>query len=92
MAYAHRHQNFNLSAVGYGATANRLESLWPAVEQHLDGLYISFETGTGREYLERAFPGATLTRLQQLKAQYDPSQLFNGNFNIPPLTAENAGS
>jgi len=89
-AYAHRHQNFNLSAVGYGKVANRLDSLWPAVEQHLDGLYISFETGTGRDYLEKAFPGETLTRLQRLKAEYDPGELFNANFPIPPLRAEAA--
>lgn len=84
MAYGHRHQNFNLSAVGYGATAQRLETLWPAVDKYLDGLYLSFETGTGRALLEKAFPGQTLDRLQRLKAEYDPHQLFDQNFPIPP--------
>lgn len=85
MAYAHRHQNFCLSAGGHGATAGRLDSLWPALQNELDGLYISFETATEREHLERAFPGRTLQRLQRLKAKYDPTELFNANFNIPPL-------
>ncbi|MCR6671583.1 LLM class flavin-dependent oxidoreductase [Devosia ginsengisoli] len=84
MAYAHRHQNFALSVGAHGSATERLESLWPALQNELDGLYISFETATGREHLERAFPGRTLQRLRGLKAQYDPTELFNANFNIPP--------
>lgn len=84
-AYAHRHQNFVLSAGGHGATTGRLDSLWPALQNELDGLYISFETATEREHLDRAFPGPTLDRLRRLKEQYDPTELFSANFNIPPL-------
>lgn len=86
-AYAHRHQNFCLNAGGSGSVAERLESLWPALEAHLDGLYLSFETGSERSHLERAFPGKTLERLRALKAEYDPKGLFNSNFPIPPAEA-----
>lgn len=90
MAYAHRHQNFSLNASGYGPTAQRLESLWPAVAAQLDGLYLNFETGTERDLLDKAFPGKTLDRLRLLKAEYDPGGLFNANFPIPPASREAA--
>jgi len=85
-AYAHRHQNFSLNATAYGPTVQRLDRLWPALEAHLDGLYLNFETRMGPEHLERAYPAETLARLRALKAQYDPAELFNTNFNIPPGT------
>jgi hypothetical protein len=86
-AYAHRHQAFSLLATTSDALAPRLEALLAPMKPAMDGLYISFETGIGRDYLEAAFPGATLDRLQRLKAEYDPGEMFNANFNIPPLRA-----
>jgi Berberine and berberine like len=49
-------------------------------------LYLSFDTDQRPERLNEAFPGQTLTRLRQLKARYDPSNVFNQNFPIPPAT------
>jgi FAD/FMN-containing dehydrogenase len=31
-----------------------------------------------------AFPEPVLTRLRRLKAEWDPYEVFNQNFNIPP--------
>ncbi len=86
-AYAHRHQAFSLLATTSDGLAPRLEALMAPMKPALDGLYISFETGIGRDYLEAAFPGETLERLQRLKAEYDPAEMFNANFNVPPLAA-----
>jgi FAD/FMN-containing dehydrogenase len=33
--------------------------------------------------LHDAFPGPTLTRLRELKAVYDPQNVFNQNFPLP---------
>jgi FAD/FMN-containing dehydrogenase len=33
----------------------------------------------------RAFPGPTLTRLRELKAVYDPQNVFNQNFPLDPV-------
>ncbi|ETK37635.1 LLM class flavin-dependent oxidoreductase [Microbispora sp. ATCC PTA-5024] len=81
-AYAHRHQNFSLSSVG-GRQAAFLRH-WDALRPHLDGLYLNFETDTRPERLHDAFPGETLTRLRRIKARYDPGNVFDQNFPIPP--------
>jgi Berberine and berberine like len=36
------------------------------------------------ERLHEAFPGATLERLRELKAVYDPDDVFDQNTPIPP--------
>jgi alkanesulfonate monooxygenase SsuD/methylene tetrahydromethanopterin reductase-like flavin-dependent oxidoreductase (luciferase family) len=82
-AYAHRHQNFAASAVGM--SLDRLNARWDeTVAPHTDGLYLSFDTDTRPERLHEAFPGETLERLRALKAVYDPENVFNQNFPIPP--------
>jgi alkanesulfonate monooxygenase SsuD/methylene tetrahydromethanopterin reductase-like flavin-dependent oxidoreductase (luciferase family) len=82
-AYAHRHQNFNVSSVG--ADPERFRGHWDELRPHLDGLYLSFETDQRPQRLRDAFPGQTLTRLRELKAVYDPENVFNQNFPITPL-------
>ena len=52
---------------------------------YLDGLYLSFETDQRPQRLHDAFPGQTLTRLRELKATYDPENVFDQNFPITPL-------
>jgi alkanesulfonate monooxygenase SsuD/methylene tetrahydromethanopterin reductase-like flavin-dependent oxidoreductase (luciferase family) len=83
-AYAHRHQNFNVSSVGRGSAAGEFVRHWDELRPHLDGLYPNFETDERPERLHDAFPGDTLTKLRQLKARYDPDNVFNRNFPIPP--------
>jgi FAD/FMN-containing dehydrogenase len=83
-AYAHRTQNFSVNAVGGSA----LDALWDELRPHISGLYISFDTDPRPERLHDAFPGETLTRLRELKARYDPDNVFNQNRPIP---AGNAG-
>ena len=85
-AYAHRHQNFLLSAMG--GSQERLDVLWDeTMGPHSDGLYLSFDTDTRPERLADAFPGATLDRLRALKREWDPENLFRSNFPIPPAGA-----
>jgi len=81
-AYAHRHQNFNVSSTGFDP--ERFRDHWDELRPHLDGLYLSFETDIRPERLPDAFPGRTLTRLRELKARYDPDGVFNQNFPITP--------
>lgn len=82
-AYPHRHQNFNVSSVG--GNAERFRGHWDELRRYLDGLYLSFETDRRPQRLHDAFPGPTLTRLRELKATYDPENVFDQNFPITPF-------
>ncbi|HEY2077355.1 MAG TPA: LLM class flavin-dependent oxidoreductase [Streptosporangiaceae bacterium] len=84
-AFAHRHQNFNVSSVG--ANPERFRRYWDQLRPALDGLYLSFETDRRPERLHDAFPDDTLTRLRQLKARYDPDNVFDQNFPVTVLGA-----
>jgi FAD/FMN-containing dehydrogenase len=46
--------------------------------------YVGFLTDEGEERTRAAYPGATWDRLRQVKAKYDPDNLFRRNQNIPP--------
>jgi FAD/FMN-containing dehydrogenase len=81
-AYPHRHQAFNVSSVG--GHERDFHGHWDALRPQLDGLYLSFETDRREERLHDAFPGETLTRLRELKARYDPENVFDQNFPVPP--------
>lgn len=83
-AYSHREANFAVAALG-GNDA-RLADAWHGLREHVDGMYLSFETDQGPERLEDAFPPATLARLRELKRRYDPENVFRDNFNIAPAS------
>src|SRR5262249_62286652 len=80
-----RHQPFSLASGGARAAASPRH--WDGLRPHLDGLYLSFETDLRPERIHDAFPGETLVRLGELKARYDPDQVFGQNFPIPPGVA-----
>jgi hypothetical protein len=83
MAYSHRTQNFSLMAATMPARVDSLDRAWEQLYPHLKGLYASFETRTGRQQLEDAFPGAVLDRLIALKSRFDSGHLFDNNFALP---------
>ncbi|MCI0544925.1 MAG: BBE domain-containing protein, partial [Actinobacteria bacterium] len=49
-----------------------------------DGAYVGFLADEGEEWLRQAYPMATRERLAEVKARYNPSNLFRLNHNIPP--------
>ncbi|XVU29828.1 FAD-binding oxidoreductase [Actinoplanes sp. CA-054009] len=80
-AYAHRHQNFSVTAISStGGTA--FDEAWARVRPTMDGLYLSFETDFSSDLLESAFPEATLGRLRDIKRRIDPDDVFNQNFPV----------
>jgi len=46
--------------------------------------YVGFLADEGDDRVRAAYPGATWDRLRQVKARYDPENLFRRNQNIPP--------
>ena len=81
-AYAHRSAAFSLTA--FGVDRRRLDEAWDRMSGHFHGLYLNFETDPRPERLNDAFPPRTLARLRELKARYDPDNVFRDNFNITP--------
>ena len=59
---------------------------WAAMGQHsTGGLYLNFAgLGEEKEALVKAGYGVNYERLTQLKAKYDPTNVFRMNLNIPP--------
>lgn len=84
-AYAWRDANFLIAMLSDGT--GEVERRWADLVPALEGMYLSFETGTGPEVLARAFPPAHLTRLRRLKSKWDPTGLFRDNFPIAPEPA-----
>lgn len=84
-AYAHRTQNFALSAVLRESRADEGNAAWDRLGA--DALYLSFETHDHGTALTRAFPPATLERLRGIKARYDPDHVFRANFPIEPASS-----
>ncbi|WP_260980002.1 LLM class flavin-dependent oxidoreductase [Agrococcus jejuensis] len=78
-AFAHREARFSITAIGRSA---KFDALWHALEEVMDGLYLSFDQRTDPSLLERAFPPATLARLRAIKAEVDPTGLFRDNFFV----------
>jgi FAD/FMN-containing dehydrogenase len=60
--------------------------VWDAMERFsTGGMYLNFPGfGEEKEALARAGYGANFERLTELKAKYDPDNLFRMNINIPP--------
>ena len=56
-----------------------------ALQQSDKGAYVNFLGNEGEERIRAAYPNETWERLATIKAQYDPTNLFRLNQNIPPL-------
>jgi FAD/FMN-containing dehydrogenase len=73
-------RELNDDAIGWG------RAFWDAIGEHsTGGMYLNFAgLGEEKEALVKAGYGANYERLAQLKAKYDPTNLFRMNLNIPP--------
>ena len=90
-AYAHRSRPMlvNVAAFYEGPEDRRVRAAWvdefaKAVQPDDRGAYVGFLSEEGEARTRAAYPGPTWDRLTRIKAEYDPTDLFRLNQNIPP--------
>jgi FAD binding domain/Berberine and berberine like len=93
-AFAHRASRImvNIAAFYEGPDDRPIREKWvtdlvAALRQDDDGAYVNFLVDEGQLRVRAAYPGGTFERLAEIKARYDPANLFRLNQNIPPATA-----
>jgi len=90
-AFAHRTSRImvNIAAFYDGPDDQLVREAWVtdfvgALHQGDDGAYVNFLAEEGEARVRAAYPGATWDRLAEIKARYDPANLFRLNQNVPP--------
>jgi FAD/FMN-containing dehydrogenase len=90
-AFAHRDKKVMTIVVSFFESEEDLprrkqwvNDLRAAIDQGVPGAYVNFLDREGEERIHAAYPAPTYERLAQIKARYDPTNLFRGNQNIPP--------
>ena len=90
-AFAHRQSKImvNVAAVYERPEEIAVHGPWveafaAALHQSDDGAYVNFLGDEGEARIRAAYPGSTWDRLRQIKARYDPTNLFRLNQNIAP--------
>ncbi len=90
-AYAHRDRRFMINVAAFYEGPDDLPRRQAWVEELAaflgggdDRGYTGFLADEGPDRVRAAYPGKTWDRLRQVKAKYDPGNLFSSNQNIPP--------
>jgi FAD/FMN-containing dehydrogenase len=93
-AFAHRRSRImvNVAAMYEQPDEAATHEAWVAglaraLRQDDAGAYVNFLGDEGETRIRDAYPGATWERLREIKARYDPTNLFRLNQNIPPKEA-----
>jgi hypothetical protein len=90
-AFAHRDSKIMVNLAAFvdqpdqrGDREAWVEAFRQALQQDDHGAYVNFVNDEGVERVHDAYPGPTWERLAEIKAKYDPTNLFHLNQNIPP--------
>jgi FAD/FMN-containing dehydrogenase len=92
-AYAHRDRRMMINVAALFETPEQaasnedwVENLASTLRGDSRGAYVNFLGDEGEGRVREAYPGGTWDRLREIKARYDPSNLFRHDQNIPPAT------
>jgi FAD/FMN-containing dehydrogenase len=93
-AFAHRNSKImvNVAALYENPEEKATHEAWAAnlasaLLQSDQGAYVNFLGDDGEARIHAAYPGSTWDRLAEVKARYDPTNLFRLNQNIQPERA-----
>ena len=96
-AYAHRDRPImiNIASFYTGPDDRPIRESWvtdftAALQQGDSAAYVNFIGDEGPERVRDAYPGRTWERLVAIKTEYDPTNMFHNNQNIPPAAKEGA--
>jgi FAD/FMN-containing dehydrogenase len=91
-AFAHRKSKImvNIAALYENPEDKASHEAWvadfaSALLQSDSGSYVNFLGDEGEARIRAAYPGSTWDRLVEIKARYDPTNLFRLNQNIAPV-------
>ncbi|MCA9834624.1 MAG: LLM class flavin-dependent oxidoreductase [Thermomicrobiales bacterium] len=84
-AWAHRSQLLCLSAYDLYPDRRNLDPAWQRFQPFVYGCYQNLDSDYSERTTREVFPSPTYERIQRLKTQYDPTNLFRRNHNIPPV-------
>ena len=90
-AYAHRARPIMVNVAALYDQAEEAstheawaEKFWKALRNGEPGAYVNFLSADGPARMCEAYPGRTLDRLAEIKARYDPTNVFRLNQNVAP--------
>jgi hypothetical protein len=89
-AYVHRSSRIMVVVVSFHGPDDLprreawVTSLVDKLRQGDSGAYVNFLMDQGPDGVRAAYPADTYARLAQIKASWDPTNLFRSNQNIPP--------
>jgi hypothetical protein len=91
-AFAHRERGLMVNVVSMHAGPEddaEVHEQWvtglaDTLQQGEPAAYVNFLGVEGEARVREAYPGLTWDRLAEIKARYDPTNLFRLNQNIPP--------
>jgi FAD/FMN-containing dehydrogenase len=96
-AFAHRGSRImvNVAALYEQPAEKATHEAWvddfaAALRQGDAGAYVNFLGDEGQARVRLAYPGRTWERLTAIKRQYDPTNLFRLNQNVPPASEPDA--
>jgi len=75
---------FDIPGMVDEAERARLESAWEAIEARGAGVYGNFSTSTDAAFAQRMYSTQAMARLAEIKARWDPRNLFARNHNVVP--------
>jgi FAD/FMN-containing dehydrogenase len=91
-AYAHRDRRIMVNLAAVYERAEEAEKHLPWIRGFVEAMregddeaaYVNFLGDEGNVRIRAAYPGPTWDRLREIKARYDPMNVFRLNQNIPP--------
>lgn len=93
-AFAHRDRGImiNIAAMYENVDEAAVHTQWAddltaTLQDGVTGVYVNFLADDSTARIREAYPNGTWDRLRALKRQYDPTNVFRVNNNIPPAEA-----